>query len=218
MDLVRQGSTEKHDNQRITVAEFDDDNKFFWLGTDKGLLICISVETGEEIGEAYNLCAELPKPITRIRKFVGVDTENLFLVVLNRSEALLYSHERRTHNRVTYGESEEEKSYEGKLICNARVAYNSKFFCIGLPQHRALGFFAFNRKELTSRPVKWLTKVSAPFAGNRACAVRLLGLLHGPPPVAADVPGRGAQDARPPRRAVGLRLEQTRRQAPAQNR
>ena len=162
MDFVRKGDTSKHENQRILCCEFSADNTCFWLGTDRGLLICFSVETGEEIGQAFNVTPEVEKPITRIRKFVGIESEHIFLIVLDGKEADIYSEKRKEVKPVVYGETEEEKSYQGKEICNARVAYNSKFFCIGIPAHRALGFFSFDRSVFTFKPVKWLTKVSAP--------------------------------------------------------
>ena len=160
MDFVRKGDTSMHESQRLMCAEFDANNTCFWIGTDRGLLICISVETGEEIGEAYNVSPEIEKPITHLRKFVGIDSDNVFLIVLANKEAVIYSQQRKDAKPVMYGESDEEQSYQGKEICNALVAYNSKFFCIGIPAHRALGFFSFDRIEFTFKPVKWLTKVS----------------------------------------------------------
>lgn len=49
-------------------------------------------------------------------------------------------------------------NYYTKEICNARTAYNGKFFLIGIPFYRALGFFSFDRVEFTFKPIKWLTK------------------------------------------------------------
>ena len=161
MDLVRKGNTSMHENQRILCAEFAGDNSCFWVGTDRGLLICFSVESGEEIGTAYNVSPEIEKPITSMRKFNGIDSDNIFLLVLGKKEAVVYSQQRKDAKPVIYGEDEDEAAaFQNELIVNTYVAYNSKFFCIGIPSMRALGFFAFNRVQFTFKPVKWLTKVS----------------------------------------------------------
>ena len=55
MDKHKEGNTSMHENQKILCVEFDNENTCFWLGTDKGLLICISVDTGQEIGSAYEV-------------------------------------------------------------------------------------------------------------------------------------------------------------------
>jgi hypothetical protein len=230
MDLVRKGNTSMHENQRILCAEFAGDNSCFWVGTDRGLLICFSVESGEEIGQAYNVSPEIEKPITSMRKFTGIDSDNIFLLVLGKKEAVVYSQQRKDAKPVIYGEDDDEAAaFQNQLIVNTYVAYNSKFFCIGIPSVRGLGFFAFNRVQFTFKPVKWLTKVSClpsiqpsthPFTHppSNSALVFVRGLLYGCAHEPGDVLGRVAQDPGPPVRAVGLRLDQARRQVSAQDR
>ena len=46
---------------------------------------------------------------------------------------------------VDYGD--EGKDFIGGKICNANVAYNAKFFLMGIPEKRAIGFFQFDRQN-----------------------------------------------------------------------
>ena len=63
---------------------------------------------------------------------------------------------------IGYGEA--GKAYEGLEICNIQVAYNSKFFAVGIPSKRAFGVFKVDREKLkVTPPVKWITKVSFGF-------------------------------------------------------
>lgn len=64
MDFVRKGNTENHDNQLITCVEFDDESTCFWLATDRGLLIKINAETGEEMGEPFRVATTVDHPIS----------------------------------------------------------------------------------------------------------------------------------------------------------
>lgn len=79
---------------------------------------------------------------------------------MNKREVMIYSEKRREIKEVHYGEGDAEKAFEGKEVCNARVAYNGKYFLIGIPSHRALGFFSFSRHDFTFKVTKWLTRVS----------------------------------------------------------
>ena len=62
---------------------------------------------------------------------------------------------------VDYGD--EGKDFIGGKICNANVAYNAKFFLMGIPEKRAIGFFQFDRQNFLTKAVKWLNKVSKEF-------------------------------------------------------
>lgn len=53
--------------------EFDADSTCFWLATDKGLIVCMSVETGKEIGKPFKVSGESEKPISRMRRFSGIN-------------------------------------------------------------------------------------------------------------------------------------------------
>lgn len=45
-------------------------------------------------------------------------------------------------------------------ICNTRVAYNGKFFVIGLVSdtQSKIGVFAFQKENFNSRPLLWVSK------------------------------------------------------------
>ena len=58
--------------------------------------------------------------------------KDLFLYIHNKGEA----------RAVDYGDG---KNFENNKICNIQIAANNKFFCIGIPEKRALGFFSINR-------------------------------------------------------------------------
>lgn len=133
MDLVRKDNLSMWENQKITCAEFDTENTCFWLATERGMLLCFSVETGKLMGEAYNASPEIPKPITNMRHFCGIDNDNIFLIILDQTDAVIYSQKRGDSKPVIYGEDDKSKALQGKPICNVRVAYNGKFFCLGIP-------------------------------------------------------------------------------------
>jgi hypothetical protein len=64
---------------------------------------------------------------------------------------------------VHYGEK--GKDFEKCLICNVAIAYNSKYFAIGIPEKRAFGVFSLVRnadgKLDVLPPTMWVTKVSS---------------------------------------------------------
>lgn len=72
----------------------------------------------------------------------------LFLYLQNKDET----------RQVEFGE--DGAVYANEPICKVQVAENNKFFMIGIPSKRALGFFGLNRQQLTTKPLKWVTKVS----------------------------------------------------------
>jgi len=157
MDFVRKGNLESYDKQHITCVEFDADSTCFWLATERGLLICIDVETGEEKGD-FRVAPSIDQPITQINRFSGINTDNIFMVTLNKRDVFIYSANKKDCKKVVYGTGEAEQSYQGKEVCNAQPAYNGKFFMVALPQFRALGFFSFDYRKLEYKAVKWLTK------------------------------------------------------------
>ena len=71
----------------------------------------------------------------------------------------LYIHNRKTTEEIEFGDDGEV--YAGHHICNVQVALNNKFFMIGVPSKRAIGFFGLNRVQLSTKPLKWVTKVSS---------------------------------------------------------
>ena len=73
-------------------------------------------------------------------------------------ELFVYIHNKRDSREIDFGE--DGQVYMGQDICNVQVASNNKFFMIGVPSKRAIGFFGLNRIQLTCKPLKWVTKVS----------------------------------------------------------
>lgn len=158
MDYKHKGDTRKHENQNIICVEFDNDSTCFWLGTERGNLICISVDSGQEIGKPFAVTPEIEKPITSMCRFSGIETEEIFLLILNKREASVYRQKKADSKPVDYGESEQGLALVGKEICNAKTAYNGKYFIIGFPSARTIGFFSFDKETFTFKPVKFLEK------------------------------------------------------------
>lgn len=64
-------------------------------------------------------------------------------MILGKKEAFLYLHNKKDTQSIDYGE--EGRDFEGHDICNIQVASNNKFFMLGVPAKRAIGFFDLNR-------------------------------------------------------------------------
>ena len=88
---------------------------------------------------------------------MAIEDNDAFLLTVDKSDLYLYIHNKGDTRAVDYGEGED---FLGNEICNVQVAANNKFFAIGIPSHRALGFFGINRSQLVTKPLKWITKVS----------------------------------------------------------
>ena len=74
------------------------------------------------------------------------------------NEVFIYIHNKDEVREVDFGE--EGAAYADQPICKIQAAENNKFFMIGIPSKRAIGFFGLNRTQLNSKPLKWVTKVS----------------------------------------------------------
>lgn len=111
MDFVRQGNTEEFDNQNITCVEFDDESTCFWLATDRGNLIKIDAETGKPIGEPFRVATTVDQPVSSMQRFSGVNTDNIFMIVLNRRDAFIYSDKKKECKKIVYGEEVAETTY-----------------------------------------------------------------------------------------------------------
>lgn len=74
------------------------------------------------------------------------------------NEVFIYIHNKDETREVDFGE--EGAAYADHPICKIQAAENNKFFMIGIPSKRAIGFFGLNRTQLTSKPLKWVTKYS----------------------------------------------------------
>ena len=87
-----------------------------------------------------------------------MEDNEAFLITVNNDHLKFYIHNKRDTRDVDFGE--EGQAFEGQTICNVQVAQNNKFFMIGVPSKRAIGFFGLNRVQMTAKPLKWITKVS----------------------------------------------------------
>ena len=81
-------------------------------------------------------------------------------MTLANRELHIYIHNKKDTRQVDYGE--DGQAFMDADICNVQVALNNKFFMIGIPSKRAIGFFGLNRVQLSTKPLKWVTKVSNP--------------------------------------------------------
>ena len=92
---------------------------------------------------------------------MAIEDNDAFVLTVDKQDLYIYIHNKGDTRAVDYGE--EGADYLGNEICNVQVAANNKFFAIGIPSHRALGFFGINRSQLVTKPLKWITKVSQNF-------------------------------------------------------
>ncbi len=123
---------------------------------------------------------EFNHPVTSIQRFVGVGLDNIFLITVNKKEVFIYSEDRRDSKPVPFSTEEKELAkFVDMNICNTQVAFNSKFFVVGLvsEEKSVLGVFEFNRENWSAKPIKWITKVSK--LKNQLDVVSIFKLLRG---------------------------------------
>ena len=90
---------------------------------------------------------------------MAIEDNDAFVLTVDKTDLYIYIHNKGDTRAVDYGE--EGADFLGNEICNVQVAANNKFFAIGIPSQRALGFFGINRSQLVTKPLKWITKVSS---------------------------------------------------------
>ena len=88
----------------------------------------------------------------------NIEDNDVFLLVAGGKQLFVYMHNKKDTREVDFGE--DGLTFVGEDICNVQVASNNKFFMVGVPSKRAIGFFGFNRVQLNTKPLKWVTKVS----------------------------------------------------------
>ena len=89
---------------------------------------------------------------------MNVEDADGFIMTIDGKDLYLYIHNKADMRPVDYGERGDD--YKEGEICNVHIAANNKFFAVGIPTHRALGFFGINRSQLVTKPLIWITKVS----------------------------------------------------------
>ena len=96
--------------------------------------------------------------MTQLVTLHNIEDNEAFLMTVGFKELYIYIANKKDAREVDFGE--DGQAYMGQDICNVQVASNNKFFMIGVPQKRAIGFFGLNRVQLSTKPLKWITKVS----------------------------------------------------------
>ena len=79
-------------------------------------------------------------------------------MTVDQKEILVYIHDKADTKEVDFGDDGED--FKDSPITNLQISSNNKFFMIGIPEKRALGWFGLNRVQFTTRPLKWIHKVS----------------------------------------------------------
>ena len=88
----------------------------------------------------------------------NIEDNEAFIITIGGKDLAIYIHNKKDIREIDYGE--DGQIYAGGEICNIQVAQNNKFFMVGIPSKRAIGFFGLNRVQLSTKPLKWITKVS----------------------------------------------------------
>ena len=97
--------------------------------------------------------------ITQIISLQAIEDNEAFLLLVDDEQISIYNHSKRADPKVVdFGE--DGKEFAGHKIANIQVSSNNKFFMIGIPSKRALGWFGLNRVHFLVRSLKWITKVS----------------------------------------------------------
>ena len=70
--------------------------------------------------------------VTKIVGFPWAEDQPTFLVVVDNRELFLFEQQDKKAVAVNYGEK--GAMYEKSLICNVQIAFNSKFFAVGISE------------------------------------------------------------------------------------
>ena len=144
-------------NERITCGAFSKLSDFLMIGTSSGKILSYRISDGELDGMPHQ-AGEVDVGITQMVSLINIEDNEAFLTTIGGKELSIYIHNKKDIREVDYGE--DGQVYAGNEICNVQVALNNKFFMIGIPAKRAIGFFGLNRVQLSTKPLKWVTRVS----------------------------------------------------------
>lgn len=104
---------------RVTNVAFNYDTTEAYFGTTLGFIVTWDLKNNEVQGDAFNASLEFSWPVTSIQRFVGVGTENIFLITLNNKEVAIYSEDRRDSKPVMFSADEKEQAgFAALTICN----------------------------------------------------------------------------------------------------
>ena len=156
--LDQKFSKELEAAEHITTAAFSKDSSLLLVGCSTGKIYAYRVSDGELDRPAVQ-AAEADIAITQLQTMVNIEDNDAFLMITGGKELSVYVHNKNGDVReIDYGE--DGQAYMGHEICNVQLALNNKFFMIGVPSKRALGFFGISRVQLSTKPLKWVTRVS----------------------------------------------------------
>ena len=96
--------------------------------------------------------------VTQLVSLVNIDDNDAYLLVAGGNILYLYLHNKKDTREVHYGD--QGHLFEGKPICNVQAALSNKFFMLGIPSKRAIGFFSLDRVQMNTKPLCWINKVS----------------------------------------------------------
>lgn len=125
------------------------------IGTSSGKILSYRISDGELDGMPHQ-AGEVDVGITQMVSLINIEDNEAFLTTIGGKELSIYIHNKKDIREVDYGE--DGQVYAGNEICNVQVALNNKFFMIGIPAKRAIGFFGLNRVQLSTKPLKWVTR------------------------------------------------------------
>jgi WD40 repeat protein len=139
----------------ITSACFNKNSTMLLIGTSLGQIFAYKVnQNGEAEPNPFQQQQELP--ITKIECLRAIEENEAYLITVDGKDLYVYVQNKADTRAVDYGD--DGQNFLGHDICNVHIAANNKFFAIGIPSQRALGFFGMNRSQLVTKPLKWITK------------------------------------------------------------
>ena len=73
----------------------------------------------------------------------NIEENDGFLLTIDKTEIFVYVHNKLETKDIDFGDDGQD--FAGGEISDVAVALNNKFFVIGIPEKRAIGFFGLNR-------------------------------------------------------------------------
>ena len=145
------------DEELITAGAFSKDSSTVIIGTSMGKVYSYKITDGSYSKQPYQAVGA-ETAITSLVTLNNIEENDAYLLTSGNNELQIYINNKDETRDVDFGE--DGQVFANHPIKKVQVAENNKFFMIGIPSRRAIGFFGLNRVQLTSKPLKWITKVS----------------------------------------------------------
>ena len=87
--------------------------------------------------------ASIDQSVTSLISLQAIEDHEAYLMTVDDESIFIYNHSDSDTRQVDFGTDGQD--YVGGKICNLQVSSNNKFFMIGIPEKRALGWFGLNR-------------------------------------------------------------------------